>query len=75
MVIVFRMGLINNNKIDNWINQNVVTWVETCFGILSEDLDSGRYLRLVSCMSCVSLFPVFYELSSLEIYLSSHKCV
>ena len=43
MVIVFRMGsfygLINNNKIDNWINQNVVTWVETCFGILLEDLD------------------------------------
>ena len=69
------MGLINNNKIDNWINKNVVTRVKTCFGFLLEDLDSGRYLRLVNCMSCVSLFPLFYELSSLEIYLSSHKYV
>ena len=75
MVIVFRMGLINNNKIDNWISQNVVTWAETFFGILLEDLDSGRYLRLVNCISCVSLFPLFYEFSSLEIYLSSHKYV
>ena len=75
MVIVFRIGLINNNKIDNWINQNVATLVETCFGILLKDLDSGRYLRLVNCMSCVNLFSLFCELSSLKIYLSADKYV
>ena len=48
MLTVFRMGFfygfINNNKIDNWINQNVVTLGETCFGIFVGGFGLGKVL-------------------------------
>ena len=48
MVIVFQLGffygLINNNKIDNWINQNVVTLGKTCFGIFVGRFGLGKVL-------------------------------
>ena len=46
VVIVFQIGFfygsINNNKIDNWINQNVVILGKTCFGIFVGGFGLGK---------------------------------
>ena len=44
-------GLIYSNKIDNWINENIVTLGEICFEIFVGGFGPGKVL--MSCQSYV----------------------
>ena len=62
MILVFRMdffyGLVNSNKIHKWINENVVTLGETCFGIFVEGF--GQKKVLMSRQLCVVMSNCFF---------------